>query len=33
MSEIQFAITIPIIMVVFYLGFKLIMWVQERKEK
>ena len=33
MSQIQFAITIPLIMAVFYFGFKLIMWTQERKEK
>ena len=33
MSEIQFAITIPLIMAVFYFGLKLVMWMQERKER
>ena len=33
MSQIQFAIVIPLIMSVFYFGLKLIMWMQERKEQ
>jgi hypothetical protein len=33
MSEIQFIITIPIILAVFYFGFKFFMWAQERKER
>jgi hypothetical protein len=33
MSQIQFAITIPLIMAVFYFGFKLVVWIHERKEK
>ena len=33
MGQIQFAIAIPLIMTAFYFGIKLVMWIQERKEK
>ena len=33
MSQLQFAIAIPLIMTTFYYGIKLIMWIQERREQ